>query len=235
MKLNRLQGHHGATQATGTVVIVDVFRACTTACHGLDRGPACYWLTSSSASAARIASETSRPLLIGKPEKGSALGYHIPNSPTRVASVAVEGRDIIHRTTAGARGVIAALHSDTVLLGCFANASATVARIGQLKPEVVSIVAMGHEGNEPTPEDDLCADYLAMKLQGQELDILPFFSALRSTSGAYFFGDTQDEYPSSDFAHCLELDRFDFAVEARRSGDAAEIWATWPSNCFTER
>ena len=228
MKINRLQGLHGAAAATGVVIIIDVFRACTTACYALDRGPGRYWLAGSCSTAARIATESTSALLIGKPELGSTLAYHIPNSPTRVADVEVEGRAVIHRTAAGARGVVVAERADAIFLGCFANAGSTIARIGQLGPAVVSIVAMGHEGNAPAPEDDLCAGYLEARLRGQTLDIAPFVPGLKSSSGAYFFGASQAEYPSSDFASCLELDRFEFAIEARRSGDAALIWATPP-------
>jgi 2-phosphosulfolactate phosphatase len=223
MEIRTYTGLSGAAQAHGLVVIIDVFRAFTTASHVLGRHPADYLLVGDCATARRCARDHPDAMLIGKPEPGSDLVYDIPNSPTRALSVRVAGRTVIHRTAAGARGVLAAKRAQAVLVASFANMAATVRHIQAVAPAVVSLVAMGHEGTTPAVEDDLCAACLAAGLTAGPFDLTPHLAALRQTSGAYFVGNAHSEYPVEDFDRCLTFDSHPYALRAEQFGDYARI------------
>lgn len=202
-------------------VVIDVFRAFSTAAYVLDRYPASYIFAKESKTIARIATQYEQPLLIGKPEIGANLVYNIPNSPTRSLEVKVEGKSVLHRTEAGGKGVLLAKDADIILVAGFVNSSATAKYIMNFPKAKVIIIPMGHEGNTPTLEDDLCGQYITALINGRPMNIEKFLPELRQSSGKYFFGEDQRQYPSSDFDLCLDVDRFDFPICAFVGDDYA--------------
>ena len=208
----------GAVQATGVVVIIDVFRAFTTACHVLAQRPRDYLLVRDDATATRLARATRPALLIGKPAIGSTTQYTIPNSPERASALSIEGQTVIHRTGAGARGVLDAINADVILAAGFANLGATV-RLLRQSESPITLVCMGHEGDVPALEDELCAAAIEAGLGGRFFELVPHLAALRAGTGAYFFTAQQGEYPEADFAHCTAIDAFGFALRADRLGN----------------
>ncbi len=214
----------GAERAHGLVVIIDVFRAFSTACYILEQVPAEYLLVGESRAACRLLTTAEAPFLVGKTELGETLSYDIPNSPTRACQHQLAGRTLIHRTGAGARGILRASRAEEILAGSLVNAEATAAYIRDRGPEVLTLVSMGHEGDTPSEEDELCARYLKALLQGVPLNIAGHREELRRGAGRYFFdGATQEEYPREDFDRCLALNRFPFALRATRHGDYARL------------
>lgn len=211
----------GASVAQGLVVIIDVFRAFTTACHVVEQGPAALLLVESSDVAARLAADVPRPFLIGKPERDAKLTYDCPSSPTLAASHVLAGRTIIHRSAAGAAGVLRAKSATEVLAASFANAEAVALYVRRCSPAQVSFVCMGHEGVTASLEDELCAHYLLERLRGRAFDLRPHLSALREGPGRYFFDGREWEYPEADFDRCTETNRFSFVLRATRLGDHA--------------
>jgi 2-phosphosulfolactate phosphatase len=203
------------------VVVIDVFRAFSTAAYVLDRYPAYYIFAKKSDTISRIAVQYSQPLLIGKAEIGANLNYHIPNSPTRSLQIEVTGKNIFHRTEAGAKGVLLAKDADIILVASFVNSSATARYIRKFPKAKVIIMPMGHEGNTPTLEDSLCGQYIVALINGRLLNIKDFFSELKQGSGKYFFGKDQSQYPSSDFNLCLDVNRFNFPICAYVKDDYA--------------
>ena len=217
--------HHlpAAPQARGTAIVIDVFRAFTVSCHALAAGASRYLLAPTSPIAARLATTHPDALLVGKPEIGATLRYHIPNSPTRLLEQRFEGGTIIHRSGAGVPGILAATGADEILTGALVNASAIVRYLRQRQPNHVSLLIMGHEGSAPALEDDLCARLIQARLAGKPFDLTPWREQLRAGSGRYFFTDAQQEYPREDFEHCLAVDRFDFVLRAELLGDHARL------------
>jgi hypothetical protein len=115
-------------------VVIDAFRAFATAAYILHQRPGEYLLTSTSASAGRLAAADPDVLLVGKPEIGARVAYDIPNSPTRVVETRISGRRVVHRTEAGARGVLAT--DGIVLVAAFVNARATAAWLRRTRAHV---------------------------------------------------------------------------------------------------
>lgn len=200
---------------TTIAVVIDVFRAFTTASYVLDKNPYSYFITDKHAVVIQLASNCRNPLVIGKPEKGcDGLIYLIPNSPTRALGVQVTGRDVIHRTAAGSQGVLKAKDADIVLAAGFVNAAATVRFVRQFINPKVKVIPMGHEGVTPSLEDDICALYIQALIADQEFDLAPYIPQIKEGPGKYLFSEDQWQYPFEDFDRCLEIDRFDFAIRA---------------------
>ena len=207
-------------------VVIDAFRAFATAAYVLHQRPREYLITTTSTSAVRLATADPDALLIGKPEIGAHVVYDIPNSPTRVVETRIADRRVVHRTEAGAKGVLAA--DGVVLVAFFVNARATAAWLRRARAHV-RLWPMGHEAASPTLEDDLCAACIKSLLMGRTFDLSPSREALRDGPGKYFFGEDQWQYPREDFERCLELDRFDFAIQAEVRSDHATLSAVEPS------
>lgn len=203
-------------------VVVDTFRAFTTAAYVLKRNPASYVLTTKSSVIARLSEKVTNPLFIGKQEIGEHIfTYHIPNSPTRVKTVEIFGRSVFHRTAAGAKGVLNAKGADLVLAAAFTNATATVRTIQALKDPKVSIIPMGHEGETPSLEDEICAKYIDSLLKGTRIELEPYIPELQTGPGKYFFSDDQWQYPKEDFRRCIRADHIDFSIQAEVKDDYA--------------
>lgn len=196
------------------VVIIDVFRAFTTALYVLENYPASYTIAVESSVISQLSSNYTNPLLIGKPEKGSTLSYNIPNSPTRVLAMETKGQHVFHRTAAGAKGLLLAKDADIVLAASFANIKATAQYIKNIPNSRINIVPMGHEATTPSSEDDLCAEYLKALIKGEEMSLTHHLQALRDGPGAYFFSEDQWQYPKEDFDRCLKIGQFHFAIQA---------------------
>lgn len=220
MRIRMLELLTGAAEASGLAVVIDVFRACTVACHALGRGAARILPVDSVEEALALKAAHPDAVLAGERQCLKPAGFDCGNSPSELDAFDLAGRTLIHATSAGTRGIVAALGSaDRVITCSFANMGATARAIAAAAPAVVSVVAMGKAGLAPAPEDKLCGMYLANILQDvpNAFEAIPKF--LRTTASAeIFFGETAI-VPEADFHLCLTLDAFDFYIEAVREHD----------------
>ena len=220
MRIKMLELLSGAAQATGTAVVIDVFRACSVACYAFAGGVARILPVDSVEAALALKAEHPEYLLAGERQCIKPEGFDFGNSPSEVAAADLAGRTLVHATSAGTRGLVAAMgNAERVLTCSFANMSATAAALLAAAPVEISIVAMGKAGLASAPEDRMCGMFLANLLQGvpNAFHVLPEF--LRKTASAeIFFGDTA-VVPQADFGLCLTLDAFDFYLEAVRDPD----------------
>lgn len=171
----------------------------------------------------KLSANFTNPLLVGKSEKGSILAYNIPNSPTRVESVDIKHRSVLHRTEAGAGGIISVNQpgGGIILAASFVNAGATAKYIKALPNAKVTIIPMGHEGTNPSLEDNICAEYIKALINGKKINLAKFLPVIKNDSGKYFFSRDQWQYPKEDFFKCLEIDHFDFIIKANVIDDYA--------------
>jgi 2-phosphosulfolactate phosphatase len=221
MVIQELESIEGAARAEGLAVMIDVFRACSTACAIVASRPAEYLLVGDDVEARRLRSVHPSALLVGKAEPGAGVCYHLPNSPTHVLQASLTDRVVVHRTMAGVRGVLAARRANETLCASFPNVTATARYILGRRPDLVSLVALGHRGTVPSSEDAACSRYLRALLE-DGTPVAPDRVLLRATSGREFFSGLR-EYPIADFDFCLEIDSFNFALCARRRGGHAVI------------
>ncbi|MDP6779340.1 MAG: 2-phosphosulfolactate phosphatase, partial [Candidatus Latescibacteria bacterium] len=150
----------GAREAVGTVVLIDVYRAFTTAPVMFLRGADKIVMVGETKDALALKRRGVGDLCIGEIGGERPDGFDHGNSPFEMARTDLAGKTVIQSTRAGTVGVEAARKADRIYAGSLVMAEATAAAILEDDPSVVSIVAMGWEGRARTDEDEQCAFYL---------------------------------------------------------------------------
>lgn len=217
MQVRILSLLQGAQQATGLVVVIDVFRAFTTACHVASGGARKIIPVAGGddgvAMALAMRKGRDDVVVMGERDYVPCEGFDYGNSPALVEGVDFGGKTVVHTTSAGTQGLAAPREADEIITGAFANLGAVVEHIRRRQPEVVSLVAMGTGGVEPSGEDVMCAQYIKNELEEYPNSMEAIGRYLRIIPSAQKFFDPQKEYaPERDFDLCLELDRFDFVL-----------------------
>jgi 2-phosphosulfolactate phosphatase len=211
MKIHMLDYVDGARWAHGVVVIIDVFRAFSTASYAFAQGASSVIAVGEIDEARRLKSNNPGWILIGERGGKKIDGFDFNNSPAEIEDADLRGKTLILTTNAGTQGLVNAT---------FVNARATALYISSLGPSEVSLVRMGVEAVRRADEDDLCSEYLRSLLLGLHFDVDQIKSHLRSApSSARFFDDSKPWSPEKDFDLCLDVDRFDFVLQARVMAD----------------
>jgi 2-phosphosulfolactate phosphatase len=215
-----LHGIAGARNARGLAVVIDVFRAFTTACYAYGGGAASIIPVARAERAYELRRQNPGYLLMGERDTVMLPGFDFGNSPADIRKAGVNGKTIVHTTSAGTQGLAAAeAVAEEVITGSFANARAIARYVQAQNPERVSLVAMGTSGLEPSDEDTLCAEYLDGLMRGENPDFAPIREHLRGIqSAAKFFDPAATQAPEEDFELCTALDAFDFVLRCQRDG-----------------
>ncbi len=218
----------GARQIRGgIVVVIDVMRACTVAAWALHLGASELILVDDVEQAVAVAAEIPESLLCkdGAPD----ARFHLHNSPRHLLDLNVNGRTIVQRTTAGTRAAVAAQEADHLFCASFVVASATAKALRTIGPGKLTFVVSG--GLE-ADEDLACAEYIAELVDGGKPDARAFLNRafvsaaandLREGVAKGFRGVSEH-----DVAMCLELDKFHFVMQAKRTGGQLRLRATEP-------
>ena len=207
----------GAEEAQGTTIIIDVFRAFTTAAIAFDRGAKEIVLFADPDDALDLHRKGVGDYLMGEVSGKKPDGFHFGNSPHEISDVDMTGKTLIQSTRAGTVGVEAATNAAEVFLGSFVVAQATVDAIRKESPSLVSIIAMGDQGVVRADEDEQCGIYLRNIMEERK----PDFNAVKSlimTGGATqkFFDPEQPQYHPEDVTLALQADRYSFAMKISR-------------------
>jgi 2-phosphosulfolactate phosphatase len=220
MNIEILEFVDGAKKAQGIVVIIDVFRAFSTACYAFDSGATQYIAVSDVRSAFELQKKYRNSVLVGERDEKKIKGFDFGNSPTELLKANLTGITVIHTTTAGTNGLIFAEKADILLTGSLVNAAAIVKYIRSLKPERVSLVAMGYRATTSAEEDMLCARLIAERLRGHQPNFEQQVSDLKTGAGNRFFNPSNIDFsPPTDFFLCTMIDRFNFVLKAERRYD----------------
>jgi len=208
----------GAKQARGLTVIIDVFRAFSTACYAVRNGAVGIIPVGDVDLAYQLKEENPDFVLMGE-RKGKRLpGFDFGNSPTEIQSVDFTGKTIIQTTSAGTQGFANARHADELITGSFVNAEAIVNYIQKRAPQKVSLVCMGTWALKPNDEDSLCAKYIADRLNHQKIDAQKITTRLKESKSARIFFDPEVKWaPEKDFELCLNIGLCDFVLKAEMS------------------
>jgi 2-phosphosulfolactate phosphatase len=209
----------GASNATGVVVIVDVFRAFTTAAIGLDRGARHIIVVATVEEALELRRQGVADLCMGEVDGVKPQGFDFGNSPHELSGADVAGLVLVQSTRAGTAGVVAAGRASEIYLGSFVTATATAAAILRSGAPDVTIVAMGAQGMARTDEDELCALYLRNLLGGRHPDGGALRSLAMTSEEAEKYGDpARPHFHPRDLELALEIDRFDFCILVHSEG-----------------
>jgi len=210
----------GARRAEGTVVIVDVFRAFTTAAVALSRGATRIIMVAEPPEALALREKGLGDLCVGEVNGIRAEGFDYGNSPFEMTGAEVQGKTIIQSTRAGTVGVTAATGASMIYVGSLVTAKATARTIRRDNPAQVTIVAMGWNANVRTDEDELCALYLRNLLQGRQPDPAAVRTLVQSSGEVAKFQDSaQPHFHPEDCEWALDVDRFDFAIRVSQEND----------------
>lgn len=206
-----------AQEAQGTTIIIDVFRAFTTAAIAFDHGATEITLVAEPEEALELHRRGVGDLLMGEVAGKKPEGFDFGNSPFEISQADLQGKTLVQSTRAGTVGVAAAVNATEIFLGSFVVAQATVEAIKREKPELVSIIAMGDQGVNRADEDEHCGIYLRNILEDRK----PDFGAVKAlilAGGATqkFFDPKQPQYHPEDVTLALEADRYSFAMKISR-------------------
>lgn len=217
MEIEILQGIDGARRARGLAVVIDVFRAFSTACYAFAGGAESIIPVARTERAFELKWQHPEYLLMGERNTYKLPGFDYGNSPAEIEAANLRRRTIVHTTSAGTQGLVAALDSaEEVVTGAFVNASA-VARYAAASGKPVSLVAMGTAGTEPSDEDTLCAKFIRGLMRGNAPDFGPIRKRMSTLESAIkFFDPAQTQAPQRDFELCTRLDAFDFVLAYRK-------------------
>ena len=206
-----------AQEAEGTVIIIDVFRAFTTAAIAFDRGASRITLVAEIEEALELQQKGIGDVLMGEVDGKRPEGFDYGNSPYEVSQVNFTGKSVVQSTRAGTVGVAAAGNADTIYLGSFAVADATVKAILRDQPSVVSIIGMGNQGRSRADEDEHCALYLRNLLEGRNPDP-DAVRALVMAGGdtQKFFDESKPQYHPKDVELALQISKYHFAMKVTK-------------------
>lgn len=213
IEIRRLSLVEGAEQARGIAVVIDVFRAFTTAAYVMANGAERIIPVRTVEEAFKMKRANQKVILMGERDGKQVQGFDYGNSPHEVMDVDFTGLTVVQTTSAGTRGLMLAGNADEILPGSFVMADAIVEYIMERSPHVVSLVAMGWGGAKKSPEDELLAEYIEMRLKREE----PDFKAMREDirrhpQGAKFFDKTQRVFVEGDFHAAMDINRFSFCL-----------------------
>ena len=213
MDIRRLSLVEGAGKARGLAVVIDVFRAFTTAAYVMANGAERIIPVGTVEEAFEMKRSDQGVVLMGERGGKQVKDFDYGNSPHEIRDVDFTGLTVVQTTSAGTRGLMLAGNADEILPGSFVMADAIVEYIRERSPRVVSLVAMGWGGAEKAPEDELLSEYIEMRLNGEE----PEFEAMRDEirrhpQGAKFFDKTQETCVEGDFHAAMDINRFSFCL-----------------------
>jgi 2-phosphosulfolactate phosphatase len=220
MEVKILQLLEGAKDARGLTVIIDVFRAFSTACYAFDCGVNRIFPIGEIGVAYQLKEQNPDFVLIGERNEQKPPGFDFGNSPSQILNENLKGKTVVHTTSSGTQGIANAKNADEIITGSFVNAGAIVKYIQQKQPEIVSLVCMGYACEYPTDEDTFCAQFIKNELEGVANNFDEMVEIIRKGSGARFFDSEKQSWsPKADFDLCLNLNRFGFVLKVEKEGD----------------
>jgi 2-phosphosulfolactate phosphatase len=207
----------GAARAAGTVVIIDVFRAFTTAAVALARSADKIVMVASVEEALALRRQGVGQLCMGEVGGLAPPGFDYGNSPHELSQSDVAGRTIIQRTGAGTQGIVAARGAargaERLYAGSLVTANATARAVLGHGPDLITLVAIGNRTVARTDEDELCAMHLRNLLEGRPGDAQAVRRAILAGGEAPTFGDPAGPHRhAGDLDIALDIGRYDFAI-----------------------
>lgn len=220
MQIEILQLLEGAKKAKGLTVIIDVFRAFSTACYAFGNGIQRIYPVGDLDQAYAMKSQHPEYILVGERFEQKPEGFDFGNSPSQLLQGLLENKTMVHTTSSGTQGIANANGADQIITGSFVNAGAIVRYIRQQNPVTVSLVCMGYSCQYPTDEDTLLAVYVKNELLGIPNDFQAMVQQIKTGDGARFFAPEKQQWaPMADFDLCLSLNRFNFVLKVEKENE----------------
>jgi len=213
MNVRTLHGVGNARQATGYAVIIDVFRAFTTAAFCVAAGATEIVLVKDHEEALAMKRADPSLFLTGEIGGRPIPGFDAGNSPSRIEMLDLRGRRVVQRTSAGTQAAVdASGRAERVMCGSLVIASATARYLRSVAAEVTLVATSEIAADGTGNEDAVCARHLAALLRGEPTDV----PALMREIWDGEIGQWPDWFPRRDAELACEVDRFDFALPVTR-------------------
>ena len=218
MKIKILYSIEQAGEARGLTVVIDVFRAFSTACYVFANGAKKIIPVDDIELAYKLKRDNPNFILMG--ERGGRIqpGFDFGNSPADILNVDFTGKTIVQTTSAGTQGLVGANKAEIIITGSFVNAGACVKYVKDRGFQEIFLLS-----TDPTPgknEDILCAEYMRSMLQGQDADFSKIVGDLKAGGHADKFLDPENkDHPEADLPLCLTLNKFDFILKVEGRGE----------------
>lgn len=198
------------------VVVIDVLRAFTLAALAIDRGATEVHCVRTVDEALGLRDEIPGSLTAGEVGRGQRVAaFDLGNSPSSLLDVDVDGRTLVHRTSAGTQGLVTwAPHAARAYAASFLNVTATARAVLRGQHEDVVCVLTGVDDRDGD-EDRACAEYLATLLEGRAVDAEPYLARVATSDAARAFGPDSDDLPLADVALATRIDTVGHALRGR--------------------
>ncbi len=204
----------------GTVVIIDVLRAFTTACYAFEAGVTEVVLAGTVAEAFRLKKLFPGSLILGEIDGFPVAGFDLPNSPSALPHWDLSGVRLIQRTTAGSQGALRSTKASKLLAACLCNLTATVSYLYMASPSSIALVPTGLLTGGWGDEDVACADAIEALLQDRPPDLPQVVKRVTdSRSGRHYTDPENPVFPASDLKLALQVDRYPYPLRITRKPD----------------
>ncbi|MFH1233892.1 MAG: 2-phosphosulfolactate phosphatase [Patescibacteria group bacterium] len=214
MNIEISQRIEGAKQAKGLVVIIDVFRAFSTACYIINGGAKKIIPIGDIEIAYQLKKENPNFILIGESNGYIQPGFDFGNSPFQIRNFDFSGKTVVYTTSTGTQGIANAKNAEEILTGSFVNTGAIIDYIKSKNPENVSLICTGTANETILDEDAVCARYIKNALIGKPDDFMKIIDHLKTKGFANpFFDPKRESHPVEDFDLCMTLDKFNFVLK----------------------
>ncbi len=205
---------------TGAVVAVDVIRAFTTAAYAFAAGARHIYLVDSVAEALAMKDADADLLAMGEDRGRRPTGFDFSNSPVAISMADLDGRELVQRTSAGTRGVIAARSATRLWCTSLVCASATAAAVNASGLGAPTYVITGNVADRPDmngADDLVTAELIERARLDLDLDAARTGQVVATSNEArrtltLGAGDVDPD----DIAYATRVDAFDFAMEIHR-------------------
>ena len=204
----------------GAVVVIDVLRAFTTAAYAFGAGARHIYLVGTVEEALAFKASTPGALAMGEDRGRRVDGFDFANSPTEVAKADLHDRIIVHRTSAGTQGVVAATGARRLWCAGLVNATATATAVRMAALGLPAYVITGWSGTASgSGADDLATAELIERARLGE--------PLRAAETARFVATSEEAAQTlsigeghvhpQDVERAVAVDAFAFAMEVVRT------------------
>jgi 2-phosphosulfolactate phosphatase len=204
----------------GSVVVVDVIRAFTTAAYAFGAGAKEIFLVGTVDEALAFKAANPGVLAMGEDRGLRPDGFDFPNSPAMVRDADLVGRTLVQRTSAGTQGVVRAGDAVRLWAASLVVASATARAVKAAGLGEPAYVITGRFEDRPDGglDDVLTAELIERARTGRPLEARATAAALLQTEEArrtLAFGAEHTD--PRDIELAAAVDAFDFAMEVERT------------------
>lgn len=211
MQIHIFRSVDEADKATGLTVVIDVFRAFSVEAYLFKNGASQIIPVQTIEEAFALRSAHPEYVLVGERGGRPIEGFDHGNSPTEIQHTDFSGKTVVHTTSNGTKGLLNAVHADSILAGSFLTADSIVAYIHRTQSGVVSLVATSPDPQNDN-EDIMLAYYIRDRLEGKQIyenEIKQLLTKTRAFSLLF----TEIGVPPTDFDLCVDFNSCNFVIK----------------------